>query len=331
MIKKSILKYKNIFILMLLLITIFIEKDLIRKNFELIYSYMSPVFIIFLSSLTFIMFKALLTQDEEILPQYLLRNINNFLLTFLLIFYMIPLLEELKNDQSALKVFSMVAIPVLCMAGIKKILSRFDKIGSQKKQLLFYSDSFSCKNIKQTFYHELGHASVYSLMDKSIDFKLNMLVYNSKNIFTKRDYNGIVEAEFITKVDFMQKNTIEFSMLLCLAGKMSEQTLLKSEGLGGISDYYDWLEYAKTYLSAGHGGTYFIRPMNKNETLINKKSLEDLKEKQENILEEFFISNQKIFHDFYEENKNKQKLGRLELNYFLDNIILHNEMVKIKD
>lgn len=331
MIKKNVMKYKNIFIFILILAIMFVQKANIKANFEIISSYMNPVYIICLASFCFYMFKALTEQDTEILYQSILKNINIILLTFLLVLNALPMIEQLKNDTVALRVFSMTAIPVIFLWGIKKVLFKIDKIGSQEKRLLFYSDSFSCKNIKQTFYHEMGHASIYSLIDKKIDYKLKISIFNSKNILLKTDYNGLTEAQFITKVDFMQKHTMEFSMLLCLAGKVSEETLLKSEGLGAITDYYDWLEYAKTYLCAGHGGTYFIKPANKNEVLINKKSLDELKEKQEKILKEFFIKNEILFHDFYKENNDKGKIDKDILNPFLIKLIHHSDMIKIVD
>lgn len=331
MIKKNIIKYKNILIFILISVIMYGQKAKIKDNLDIISSYMNPVYIICLASLCFYMLKAATEENTELLYKSLLKNVNITLLTFLLILNALPFIEELKSDMTALKVFTMTAIPVIFLMVIKKVLSKIDKIGSQEKRLLFYSDSFSCKNIKQTFYHEIGHASIYALIDKQIDYKLKVSIFNSKNILFKTDYNGLTEAQFITKVDFMQKHTMQFSMLLCLAGKVSEETLLKSEGLGAMTDYYDWLEYAKTYLCAGHGGTYFIKPANKNEVLINKKSLDDLKEKQERILKEFFVKNELLFHEFYKENNDKKKIDNIILNPFLIKLSLHENMTRIVD
>jgi len=331
MIKKTLIKYKNLLIFILISVIMFGQKAKIEDNFGIISFYMNPVYIICLASLCFYMLKAATEENTELLYKSLLKNVNITLLTFLLILNVLPFIEELKSDITALRVFAMTAIPVMFVVVIKKVLSKIDKIGSQDKRLLFYSDSFSCKNIKQTFYHEIGHASIYALIDKKIDYKLKISIFNSKNRIFKTDYNGLAEAQFITKVDFMQKHTMQFSMLLCLAGKVSEETLLKSEGLGAMTDYYDWLEYAKTYLCAGHGGTYFIKPANKNEVLINKKSLDDLKEKQEKILKEFFLKNEIIFHEFYKENNDKKKINNIILDPFLIKLSLHENMTKIVD
>lgn len=325
---QRILSYSNFFVFFIICIYLFLNKNDIALHINEIKTYIQGLCILLLSVIIVPIFIAIFKMKE---PAIHLLNINLVLITFIIMIEKKNILMGMLADPKNMILILSMIVPFIIYSTVKTIyLFFFNLLIANKKtrnNLLLYTDSLEEKTIKQTFFHELGHISVYCLIPKNIDYDIEMSVIQNKRFFSKYEYKGCVTAEFKTKIDFLQKPYVEFNMLLCLAGKVSEKIFTGQESMGAVIDYQSWLEYARLYLVAGHAGTYFLEANSQEKILINKISLQNLKGKQEKILEEFFEKNKDILIQFYEEYNDKEYINKKMILPLLDKLCLTNNIM----
>lgn len=165
----------------------------------------------------------------------------------------------------------------------------------------------------RTAVHETGHLVFYGLL-KDMPL-INVKIIDTKNCFFIKEYLGYVEIsdEYLNP---KTKSSLEWEMLMLLAGKELESYILKDSGSGSKGDFKKWKKVAHEYLNLGFGEIYYDSPNDDNERALNHITLSNLKKEQERKLYSFFEYNHKeILHIIKvlneEKSLNSEKIKNL--------------------
>ncbi|OOF43949.1 hypothetical protein BKK51_10440 [Rodentibacter trehalosifermentans] len=138
--------------------------------------------------------------------------------------------------------------------------------------------------------HEAGHLLVYAALGQlpsSMKVKVKEHTDNTTSL-------GYVSA-FTSKRVTQSRLFIEWQMLASLAGREGESILLQDNSLGSIYDNHEWFELARLYLKNHFKGIFYIEPLSEFEFNANEAKLNALKEKQTQLLQEFFSLNLSVY------------------------------------
>ncbi|GJI56969.1 hypothetical protein HEMROJRC1_20810 [Rodentibacter sp. JRC1] len=152
----------------------------------------------------------------------------------------------------------------------------------------FASATKNCtlKDLHRIAAHEAGHLLVYAA--------LGQLPNGVKaEVKTQTDHTnslGYVTGVISKGVTFSRLFS-EWQMLMILGGRVGESTLLNDNTLGSIEDHQRWLNAAKSYLSNYFTEIFYPDAQSEFEAKHNNEQLLVLKNKQEDLLQQFFALN----------------------------------------
>ncbi|MDC2825698.1 hypothetical protein PHA51_06560 [Rodentibacter pneumotropicus] len=146
------------------------------------------------------------------------------------------------------------------------------------------------QDIRYVGAHEAGHLLVYGALGQlppSMKVEVKEHTDNTTSL-------GYVSA-FTSKRVTQSRLFIEWQMLASLAGREGESILLQDNSLGSIYDNHEWFELARLYLKNHFKGIFYIEPLSEFEFNANEAKLNALKEKQTQLLQEFFSLNLPVY------------------------------------
>jgi hypothetical protein len=179
--------------------------------------------------------------------------------------------------------------------------------------------------------HEAGHALMFGVLDtilSSLYAFINKRALCSSKSFT---LGGQVAAKSKPH-SFQYKTSMEWQMLLSLAGMEGEKALLGVCSSGGLSDMEHYYSKAQLYLASGCSALlYFPVPEKDWEIKTNKESLELLLENQRGLLVQFFKENRQILSELADTLILKERLKAHDLKPFLDKVVSVPGMPQLKE
>ncbi|OOF53745.1 hypothetical protein BKK56_11000 [Rodentibacter genomosp. 2] len=138
--------------------------------------------------------------------------------------------------------------------------------------------------------HEAGHLLVYAALGQ-LPSSMKVKVKEHTDGTTSLGYVSAFTSKRVTQ----SRLFIEWQMLASLAGREGESILLQDNSLGSIYDNHEWFELARLYLKNHFKGIFYIEPLSEFEFNANEAKLNALKEKQTQLLQEFFSLNLSVY------------------------------------
>lgn len=174
-------------------------------------------------------------------------------------------------------------------------------------------------NLEIIAVHEIGHVMLFyafgdapeqlyvQIHDQDIDTPNRGYVYFS---FGERENRGLTLSD------------INVFMLIYLSGMQAEKFYFNDQRLfGSTQDMDKWLHYAKLYLIHEENTIFYNSPQNQFEQNHNAKLLSDLKQKQVQILSEFFNTNRIVLNELVDKLKKNKRLGYVDLKAYMKLIV----------
>ncbi|QIA76795.1 hypothetical protein [Rodentibacter caecimuris] len=146
------------------------------------------------------------------------------------------------------------------------------------------------QDIRYVGAHEAGHLLVYGALGQ-LPPSMKVEVKEHTDDTTSLGYVSAFTSKRVTQ----SRLFIEWQMLATLAGREGESILLQDNSLGSIYDNHEWFNLARLYLKNHFKGIFYIEPLSEFEFNANEAKLNALKEKQTQLLQEFFSLNLPVY------------------------------------
>lgn len=201
-------------------------------------------------------------------------------------------------------------------------LSQYDSRPQLRQSYSPYSD----EEMDVISVHEVGHVMLFSAFgEEPVD--LYVQIHDRKIGMSNRGYVFFSFSEREGKV--LTVRDINIFMLIYLSGMQAEKFYFNDQRLfGAAQDMDKWLYYAKLYLIHDEQTIFFNNPQNQFEQYHNSQLLADLKQKQSQILSEFFNSNRVVLEELVCSLKENKRLDFDKLKPYLEKIINIDEISK---
>lgn len=185
---------------------------------------------------------------------------------------------------------------------------------------------YSDEELEVIAVHEVGHVMLFSAFGEEPE-DLYVQIHDRKIGVSNRGYVFFKFFDRDGKV--LTVRDINIFMLINLSGMMAEKFYFNDQRLfGATQDMDKWLYYAKLYLIHEEQSIFYNNPQNQFEQNHNAQLLSDLKQKQNQILSEFFNSNRVVLEELVCTLIRKKRLDYNDLRSHLKKIININEISK---
>jgi len=326
---KNLLKKNMDFFCLLMTFSLFyFKKDEMILNYNEYNLVSKQVSFLIAIGITYCIFKLIFNMDSKLRTGIAVFNI--FLLTVFFIVLNAPTINTILNSTEKQLFLLTLFIPLFALMVINKIFQLCLNLIKHIITLKYYV--FSKESRYNTLIHEVGHATLLAYLDRDLIIDTNIKVNKYKIPFI--GYNGRLNINAKKFNIYDNKQFLEWNMLKSLAGNMSEQCIANKnpiyDSTGEDSDYTYWKNLAKQYLSSGFAGLYYPNPKNDEEIKTNIISMNHLKNEQEEILRELFLSNKDIINNFANEHLNK-KINKKEIFDLCEKLIKIEKIPEIKE
>lgn len=327
--KKILRNNANLLLLSIVCFFFFIKKDELIFNFNTYELISGQIKFLIMSVSIYFMFSFFINVNYT---DWFKRNLLICNILLLSIFFILNnahfINNLLQSTEKQLLLLNML-IPFSILFIVSKLLK--GSLNLIKKISLLRNNIYSKKSKLNTLVHEIGHATLLAYLEKDLIIDTNIKIANVRLPFIP--YSGrlnIVAKKFEI---YDNKKFFEWNMLKSLAGNISEQCIMNKnpmyDGTSEDSDYTYWKNLAKQYLSSGFSGLYYPNPKNDEEIKTNIISMNQLKNEQEEILRELFLSNKDIINNFANEHLNK-KINKKEIFDLCEKLIKIEKIPEIK-
>jgi len=168
--------------------------------------------------------------------------------------------------------------------------------------------------------HEAGHVLIYAALGYLPEQITVAIQDNNKD----DNFIGYVSA-LNSKHRLDEAAYYKWFMLVLLAGKIGEKTILEKNTLGNTNDHDRWTDMAKTYLSNHFNGVYYSEVSNQYEQEANDSKINALQGNQTAMIEAFFSLNTETYQSLYLELLDKKSLDREGLLPFMKKITIPDD------